>query len=854
MPSKTHRRRATLGEGSTSTLMPAERVRVSDAVVSAVALFLSGIAALVYQTLWVKQLALVVGTDVHAVTIAVSAFFAGLAAGGYLFGRRADRSHQSILLFAIIEVAVAFLGVASTWALAVSARPFATLEAAAGPIAWLLPFALVGLPAAAMGGSLPVLVRVVAAETGRLGAAGGRLYAANTAGAVAGTLLAAFVLIPRFGVFGSSLVAAGINLAAASGALAFHQRCPVNRHLVDVAATGGPRPASRLALALYAVAGGIALGYEVIWTQVVVQYTSTRVFAFAVVLAVYLTGLVVGSACLARRADRVTDPWGWFALLISAAGVIALLQVLLLGGWLQALQVKAATGMHWMTGREPIAMVARFVVAAACVALLPTLLLGGAFPLALRLTGDATRAGRDSGITLAANTLGGIAGSLVTGFLLIPTLGLERSLAVLAVAAGAVGSVAVLVGGRKEGRSLRWATLACGFVAVALLFASPPDHLVRLLAASRKGTLLFAKSGAGGTVAVVEQRSGANRFRRLYIQGVSNTGDSMTSLRYMRLQALLPLVIHRGEPRSVLVIGLGTGITAGSLLPYEGLTRRVCAELLPEVAEAAALFKGNFGVTADPRVEIRLRDGRRELMRSGEAYDLITLEPPPPSAAGVVNLYSRDFYALAAARLRPDGLVAQWLPLPTQTDSDTRSLVRSFLDVFPHATLWTTELHEMMLVGSLTPIELDARRIATRFDQPGVSAALREVGVESPAALLATFVCDRAGLARYAGDAPAVTDDRPRIEYGPWVLPGEFERTLANLLELQTTPMVIGAAGPWLAEIAERRSALYRFYAAALFAYQGDRTRWEHTLADVLGNEPNNPYFLWFTQGGIARR
>ncbi len=241
-------------------------------------------------------------------------------------------------------------------------------------------------------------------------------------------------------------------------------------------------------------------------------------------------------------------------------------------------------------------------------------------------------------------------------------------------------------------------------------------------------------------------------------------------------------------------------------------------------------------------------------MRCDDAYDLITLEPPPPSAAGVVNLYSRDFYALAATRLKPDGLVAQWLPLPTQTDADTRSLVRSFLDAFPHATLWTTEVHEMMLVGSPAPIELDARRIAARFDQPGVSAALKEVGVDSPAALLSTFVCDGAGLTRFAGDAPAVTDDRPRIEYGPWVMPGEFERTLPSLLELQTAPIVAGADGVLQANIAERRSGLYRFYASALFAYQGDSVKWKRTLADVLVKEPNNPYFLWFADGGAAER
>ena len=192
-------------------------------------------------------------------------------------------------------------------------------------------------------------------------------------------------------------------------------------------------------------------------------------------------------------------------------------------------------------------------------------------------------------------------------------------------------------------------------------------------------------------------------FRRLYIQGVSNSGDAPASLRYMRLQALLPLLVHRGEPRSALVVGFGTGITAGALLADPGLERRVVAELLPSVVRAGRSSRATWVPRRTARLEIRIGDGRQELLRRSERYDVITLEPPPPSAAGVVNLYSRDFYELAASRLQPDGLMAQWWPLPAQNDEDSRSLVRSFLDVFPHASAWTTELHEVLLVGSLQP-------------------------------------------------------------------------------------------------------------------------------------------------------
>jgi spermidine synthase len=821
----------------------------------ALLMVLSGAAALVYQVLWIKQLSLVVGVEVHAVTIGVGAFFGGLALGGWAFGRLADGSTRPLHLYAGIELAVAVLGVAATLGLAAAPRPFALLEAHAGPLAWLLPVALVAMPAAFMGGTLPVMLRALRPLSERLGRAGGRLYAANTCGAIVGTLIAAFWLVPAFGVRGSALAAALFNLLVGAGALLL-ARNAAPAATGAVAAPTAPQARSsqaRLALALYAVAGGIALGYEVVWSQAIVQFISTRSFAFAIVLASYLLGLVLGSAWIARRADGLRDPWGAFAWLISAAGAVALLEFALLGDWLIQWQSFAANWVQAATGSLLASMCARFAVAALCIVFVPTLLLGAAFPIALRLGVDARRVGRDVGAIVALNTVGGIAGTVIAGFVLVPWLGLVRALAVLAVAACAVGLVAVLAGPGVRPLA-RWSVAALAGFVLAGAATAPPDRLARLLANARGGELVFYEESRGGTVAVAAQRTGQNRFKRLYIQGVSNSGDAMTSLRYMRLQALLPLIVHGGEPRSALVIGLGTGITGGALLAYPGLQDRVVAELLPAVVRAAPQFEGNHGIASDPRVEIRLRDGRRELLRSDQTYDLITLEPPPPSAAGVVNLYSSDFYRLAASRLQAGGLVAQWLPLPTQNEEDTRSLVKSFIDVFPHATLWTTELHEMMLVGSMQPIVLDAARIAGRFAQPGMAADLAQAGVASPAALMATWVGDRTMLARYAGDAPAVTDDHPRIEYANWVRREDFPRVLSQMLEQRTEVPLQGADAPLLEQITRERQQLYRFYSAGLYAYEGDRAGWARDIRQVVQADPGNPYYRWFTGGADAPR
>ncbi|WP_242663630.1 spermidine synthase [Achromobacter insolitus] len=701
------------------------------------------------------------------------------------------------------------------------------------------------------GGTLPVLLRAVSRGDADVSRRGGALYAANTCGAILGALLPAFFLIPRFGVQGAALAAAALNLLAAAGAwLLDRSTGSGTTPAQDAQLAAAPLPAqARLAVALYAVAGAVALGYEVLWSQMIVPFMSTRAFAFAIVLATYLAGLAIGAALYARWAHRVRNPWPVFGFLIAGAGLVAVLEVALLGKWLVLAQTYAEAAVYQWTGSGFAGMCARFAVAAASLVLAPTLLLGAAFPAVLRIAVGDQRVGREAGVVLACNTLGGIAGTLLTGFLLLPALGLVRTLGVLAAIAAAVGAIAAWRG-RAGGRATTgWATGVVGLGTLAVVAMLPMDQFARLLPGASGAGLVFYEESHGGTVAVVERAGNGNRFHRLYIQGVSNSGDAMPSLRYMRLQALLPLIVHNAEPKSALVVGYGTGITAGALSQYRGLEKRAVAELLPAVLRAAPHFQGTFQAATDPGLDKRLRDGRRELQASAERWDLITLEPPPPSAAGVVNLYSRDFYQLAANRLAPQGIVAQWLPLPTQNEEDTRALVASFIEVFPHAQLWTSELHEMLLLGSMQPLTLDAARIQARYSQPDTAAALKAVGVPSAAALLSTWVTDRDGLARFAGDAQAVTDDRPGIEYATWVRPREVVRVLPTLLALRSEPPLQGASDGLRAEMQLERARLDTFYRASLAAYVGDRETWGREMNKLARDDGDNAYYRWFMPG-----
>jgi spermidine synthase len=811
----------------------------------ALLLVISGTAALVYQILWIKQLTLIVGVDVYAVTTGVSAFFAGLALGGLLLGRLADGVKRPLLLYSVLEIGVALVGVLITIAFAHTAALFATLEQKSGILAWALVFLMVGIGPFLMGGTLPAMIRSLRLTADSIGAGGGWMYAANTAGAIIGALVSSFLLIPSLGIRGSALTAAGLGLLAAAGGFWLDRFAPSH---TKVEHESNPAPLAKsasIAILFYAIAGGLALGYEVVWSQSVVQFMSTRSYAFSVMLATYLAGLAFGAALFARKADRVRDPWGMFGLLIAAAGMVALLEIYLMGPWLPALQSMGDHAAYALTGSRLVGMCARFSIAAMYIVFIPTLLLGAAFPAALKLIVDSGHVGRDIGKVVALNTLGGIVGTVTTGFVLVPRFGLVKTLAILAVIAAMIGLFAAMRG-TSGFRFTRWGTIVIAIMAVGAAFLTPSDRLAGLLVSTRGGTMVFYEEGKGGTVAVLEQLAGHKPFRRLFIQGVSNTGDSLPSLRYMRLQALLPLIIHNGEPKSALVIGLGTGITSGALLRFPGLEQRVVAELLPEVLKATTNFQGNFSASADPRLDIRLRDGRRELLSNEQNYDLITLEPPPPSAAGVVNLYSTGFYELARARLQPGGIVAQWLPLPTQNEEDSRSLVRSFLDVFPHVSLWTTELHEMLLVGSLERIDLDVPHIIKRFNQPEVASALREVGIASPEALMATWVMDRVGLETYAGDALPVTDDQPRIEYADWVRHDEIQRVLPRLMVLRTDPPLLGADASFEKSVSAQRQILLLFYQAALNGQSGYPELWARDMQLVLEGDFDNAYYRWF--------
>jgi spermidine synthase len=736
----------------------------------AAAALLSGAAGLVYQVLWTRQLTLVLGHTVAAVATVLAAFMAGLGLGNALAARGVDDRDRPALarLYAGLEGGIAALGLLLLLVgVLLPAPPW--LRFAGAALAVLVPATL-------MGATLPALAALARPPAARLGAAAGGLYAANTAGAVLGSLATVFVLLPALGVRGSTVAAAGLNAAAAGLAWWWARRAPRvvddpaparrERKARDAPVVESAPPAA--VLLVLALSGLGALADEVAWTRALVLLIGPTAYAFAFIVSSVIAGLALGSALAARRADRLAHPVRALAVveLLAAASSVIVVRVL---GVLPLPAAELVRGHTEAMGR----LMALQLLGVFALLVVPSALFGAAFPLAVRLLGRG-RAGEALGQAGAASTLGAVAGALLAGFVALPALGTRRTL-LAAAAVHALAGLALL--GRGLAARGRW--LAAGGAAAALIAAPylAPAWDQALLSGGpykyaaytsgrsledelRAGELVFYRDGRLATVSV--KRLGGTLS--LAVDGkvdATSAADMLTQ----RLLAHLPLWWHGGA-QDVLVIGLGSGVTAGSALAHP--VRRVeVVEISPEVAQAARLFGHvNRGALDDPRLRLIIGDGRHHLQHAREGYDVVISEPSNPWMAGVASLFTRDFFALARSRLRPGGLLCQWAHVYNMSPRDLRTVVGSFTDAFPQAALFLVNEGDVLLVGARDALPApSAEALAARLERPEVREDLAGVQVRTAAGLGRLFALSGPALAAWAGDAPRHTDDRPRLEF-----------------------------------------------------------------------------------------
>ena len=724
------------------------------------ALLCSGCAALVFETLWFRLAGLALGNSVWATSIVLASFMAGLAAGNAWAGRRAGRLRNAASAYAAIEALIAVSGLALVLALpflnqtlAPVFRPLLERPVALNAMRALAAFLLLMVPATAMGATLPVAVKALSAHDASFGRVLGRLYGLNTVGGVAGALGAEFVLLPALGVRGSGVAAALLNLAAALCAW-------------QIRASSQPAPepapgkaAGRVPVRLLAAAwlsGAALLALEVVWFRLLLLFMLGTSAHFAVMLAVVLAGIALGglgaSVWLARRGGhhRLAAE---VALLASACTVATYL---------------AYSGGVGAGRRDDVAP----MIGLAVLLMLPTSVLSG---LLFTLLGRAVHERvPDAPLATArltlANTLGAMAGAVAGGFVLIPLLGAEASLFALAAAYGLVALLAwtevPVEGVAGWERPLRYASLAAAGLLLAFFpFGRMQSRLLELVRRGVERDLLVValREGRGETIQFVRRDLlGEPRYYRLITNGFSMSGTTFSGMRYMGLYVYWPIAL-RPRSESALLISYGVGVTARALVETRGLRSIDVVDTSREILGLSAIpFGAEEDPLRDPRVRVHVEDGRFFLQTTRRRFDLITGEPPPPKAAGIVNLYTQEYFTLMRARLTPEGLATYWLPVQELDPPDAKAIVRAFCGAFPDCTLWTGSAAEWMLVGSggggTVP---SAEEFARQWEDPVVGSKLRAVALESPGHLGALFLGDAAWLAEYTRDTPPLTDDRP---------------------------------------------------------------------------------------------
>ncbi|HQZ37496.1 MAG TPA: fused MFS/spermidine synthase [Vicinamibacterales bacterium] len=747
----------------------------------------SGVAGLIYEVSWTRLLTLHLGHTTAAASTVVAAFLGGLAAGAFGGGTLASRRSRAAALrtYVGLELAVIVFALLLPWELrgTTPLLSWAYADGAGGVAFPLLRLAsclaMVFVPAMALGATFPMAIRWFASESERPAMLSGALYALNTAGAAVGAVLAGFALVPAIGISGSTMVAvSGSGVAALAAWMVLRREGPALEpapRAVPVRAPSRGRDTTVdrrwLAAGVLGLSGFAALVHEIAWTRILALVFGPTTYAFAAVLAGVIAGVALGSAAGAWLVGRVRHPSAWLALAL-ACGAVATSYTYSLAGQ----RIPSLVAREMATSDDPLTQVLRQGLWLTVALVVPTALcLGAAFPLGLSLAGEAAeRLEARFGTVYAVNTLGSVTGSLAAGFLLIPRFGLQHTLQVASGCLIAAALVVVIRGGLS--RTARAAGVLASGAAVVVLVTGPPWDR-ELLASGpymyapfvppdldletmlRAGKLLYYREGAAATVSV-KQLTGTTTLAVDGKVDASNRGDMLTQ----KLVAHLPLLVH-DNPREVAVIGLGSGVTAGAVLRHP-VERADVIEISPEVVEASHFFdRENHGALADPRTNLIVGDGRSHLLLSRKQYDVIVSEPSNPWIAGVAALFTREYFEGVRARLAPGGILCQWANAYDINDTDLRSIVATFLSIFPHGTLWLVGADDVLMMASDGPLDARLEAMRSHWARPGVADDLAEVAVRGPFSLWSLYVGGPAQLSRYAAGAPLLTDDTMRLEF-----------------------------------------------------------------------------------------
>jgi spermidine synthase len=740
----------------------------------------SGCAALIYEIIWLQLLQLVIGSSAVSLGVLLGTFMGGMCLGSLLFPRLIGPGQHPLRTYALLELGIGAVGILLLFVLPHVDDVYAASHAQ-GWIGVLLRGVVAAAcllpPTLLMGATLPCVARWVEATPSGI-AWLGFFYGGNIAGAVFGCLLAGFYLLRLFDMATATYVAAGINLAVALITIALAQFSPYqDNNPKSEIQNPKSKPQWTIYLAI-GLSGFSALGAEVIWTRLLSLLIGGTVYTFSIILAVFLIGLGLGSGAGSFAGRELKSPraaLGACQLLLAAA--IA---------WSAFMLAKSLP--YWpidpSLAKNPWNNFQLDIVRCLWAVLPAAVLWGASFPLALAA---AAKSGGDSGRLVggvyAANTVGAIAGALLFSMLLVGWIGTQRSQQILIVVAAISALIALaplIVPRRGEAAAsgpLAGALLTAALAVAGWLAYSAPPTPGELIAhgrrtPSRAGSykLIYQGEGMNSSVAVSVVEDGVRNF---HVSGKIEASSEPQDMRLQRMLGHIPALVHPA-PKTVLVVGCGAGVTAGSFVVHPSVERIVICEIEPLIPQVVAEYfaEENYGVVKHKKVEVVYDDARHFILTTSEKFDVITSDPINPWVKGAASLYTREYFELCKGRLNAGGVITQWVPLYESNVAAVKSELATFFDVFPAGTVWSNDIdgagYDLVLLGQVGPLTIDVDRLQARLERSDyflVDESLHQVGFRSAIDLLATFAGAAADLKGWLADAQINRDRNLRLQY-----------------------------------------------------------------------------------------
>ena len=764
--------------------------------VIAILFIISGATGLVYQILWFKYLSLFLGNTTYAQTVVLTAFMGGLALGSALWGRRADKLSRPLVLYGVLELSIGVYCLFYPWIISFVKDVFfqvvISLALPSDGLAVLVLKLLVSMitllpPTILMGGTLPILVKTISVSVEESGRSVAVLYFLNSFGAVAGSILCGFFLIRILGLRTTMLASAVANLIIGFAAII------LSRAITRPGLTGDGEGSSikrvfakreiAIAIGVAGISGMAAMIYEVSWVRVLIPVFGSSTSSFSLMLIAFISGITIGSWIVSKELHRIRNLFS-FLMFCQLGVAFGMLMSLPLYGRIPYVFWNVATLLVKNQATYPIFLLIEFMV---CffIMIIPTIFMGMTLPVASRIaTQSIEKLGSSVGNVFSINTFGTVVGSLIAGLMLIPSIGIRHAFEVGIILNLLAGMVILYSDARL--RTLAKTVIvgvAAGILLIYFFVASDWNQLVMLSGVFRHVSEkqppprsfkqfvsdvgdkkdLYYNEGATATVGVVEAVVSGVRQKILLINGkgdASSVGDLSTQI----LLGQLPAMFHP-KADTVLVIGLGSAVTVGSILTHP-VHSVECVEISPEVVEAAHQFSDvNNNALADKRLAIRTEDALAYLHLTQKKYDVIVSEPSNPWIAGIGNLYTSEFFRACKSTLRRGGIMTQWFHIYEIDDDILKLVTRTFCNVFSHVTLWQTAASDVVFMGSDEPLALDIPMLKGKFREERITKDLVRIHIVDVPTLLSVQNLSDEQCREYADYGSLNTEDMPALEY-----------------------------------------------------------------------------------------